>query len=113
MKFYQNKTTGEIIGVKEMLELIDHPTELSNRLGFNGYSRKTIYKAILPNKILGNGIDSFCISHTFLLKNYKRIRKEIAFDKYPNFEQYKHRHMVIEAERLGVDGFEVLTKQTI
>ena len=27
MKFFQNKTTGQIIGVKSMNELIKHPTE--------------------------------------------------------------------------------------
>jgi len=113
MKFYQNKTTGEIIGVENMRTLLLEPTKQSIELGYKGYSYKVVYDAILPNKILGNGIVSYCISHSFLTKNYKRIKKEIALEKYPNFKQYRYADMVIEAEKLGVDGLDVLRKQTI
>jgi len=113
MKFYQNKTTGEIVGIENMRELISHPTEKSIELGFKGYERSTVYDAIYPNKICGNGIVSFCIEHTFLRKNYKRIRKEIAFEKYPNFKQYRHSDMVIEAKKTKVDGLVILRKQNI
>ena len=70
MKYYQNKTTGEIIGVENLRELIDFPTEMSINLGFKGYSRNSIVDVIMPNKILGNGIVSFTMSCSFLITYY-------------------------------------------
>lgn len=113
MKFYQNKVTNEIIGIFNMRELITHPTEQSISLGYDGYSYNVIYDAILPNKILGNGITSYCITHSFLTKNYKRVNKTIAYSKYPTFKQYRHSDMVIESEETGIDGLEIIKKQTI
>lgn len=111
MKFYQNKTTGEIIGIKNMREVIKHPTEQSIKAGFRGYSYEVVYDMICPNKILGAGIVSYCITWSFLNTNYKRIRREIALEKHPNFKQYRHKDMVLEAEAKGVDGLEILNKQ--
>jgi len=113
MKFYQNKTTGEIIGVNNMRELLIEPTEQSITLGYRGYSYEVIYDAVYPNKILGHGITSYCVSHSFLKTNYKRINKEIALKKHPDFKQYRHVDMVAESKNLGIDGIDVLRKQTI
>jgi len=113
MKFYQNRTSGEIIGIKEMLEIITHPTPTSKLLGYNGYSRETAFNAIYPNKILGNGIETFVITNSFLRANYKRINKKIALTKHSIFEQYRHKHMMSEVNELGVKGIDILRKQTI
>lgn len=113
MRFYINKQTNEIIGISEMLDLITSPTENSIKLGYRGYSAQTAYLAIYPNKILGNGILSFAITHKFLKENYKRIRRELAYERHHNFKQYRHSDMVIEANKLGVNGIDVLRKQTI
>lgn len=112
MKYYQNKTTGEIIGTSNMREVIKHPTEQSIKMGFRGYSYEVVYDMICPNNILGEGIVSYCITWSYLNTNYKRIRREIALEKYPEFKQYRHSDMVAEAEAKGVDGIEVLNKQT-
>ena len=113
MKFYQNKITKQIIGIKNMRELLTHPTDMSIKLGFKDYSYKVIYDAIYPNKLLGNGIVSFAIEHTFLTKNYKRIKKEIALNKYPNFKQYDYEDLVKEAKKKKISKLEVLKQQTI
>ena len=113
MKFYQNRTTNEIIGIEEMMDLLSHPTEQSIRLGFKGYKRSTIYKAIFPNKLLANGIVSFAIEHTFLTKNYKRINKNLVFEKYPIFKQYDYTDLTKEAENRGIEKIDVLREQTI
>jgi len=104
MKYYQNKTTGEIIGVENMRELITHPTPNSIRLGFKGYSYNVIYDMICPNRLLGNGIVTFCITHSYLKENYKRIKFEIALAKYPEFRQYRHADLPngTQEERLAV-----------
>lgn len=112
MKYYQNKTSKEIIGVENMRELITHPTEQSESLGYKGYSYKVIYDMICPNKILGNGIKTYCVTHSFLRENYKRINRKIALEKYPVFKQYRHKDLVEEGEKLGIDTLEVLHKQT-
>lgn len=113
MIFYINKQTNEIIGICGMLDLITSPTEQSIKLGYKGYASQVAYLAIYPNKILGNGILSYAITHKFLRENYKRIRKQLAYERYPNFKQYRHSDMVIEAKKLGVDGIDVLRKQTV
>lgn len=104
MKFYQNKITQEIIGVENMRELILHPTETSIKAGFKGYSYQVIYDMICPNKILGNGIVTFCITNSYLKENYKRIKREIAITKYPDFKQYRHSDLPngTSEERLAV-----------
>ena len=112
MKFYQNKTTGEIIGTTNMREVIKEPTEQSLALGFKGYSYEVVYDMICPNMILGEGIVSYCITWKYLNKNYKRIRREIALEKHPNFKQYRHSDMVEEVKQKGVTGLEILNKQT-
>jgi hypothetical protein len=111
MKFYQNKTNGEIIGVTNMRHLIKHPTTQSEKLGYNGYSYSVIYDMIHPNCLLPNGLTSFSIEHTFLTKNYKRIRREIAFAKYPKFRQYTYQDLIAEAKLKKVDKLEVLENQ--
>lgn len=90
MKFYRNKTTGEIIGVENMRQVIQHPTENSIALGYKGYSYEVVYDMICPNHLLGNGIVSYCITNAYLKDNYKRIKREIALEKYPDFKQYRH-----------------------
>lgn len=90
MKYYQNKTTGEIIGVENMREVITHPTPQSIALGYKGYSYEVVYDMICPNKILGNGIVTYCITYSYLKENYKRIKREIALAKYPDFKQFRH-----------------------
>ena len=112
MKYYQNKKTGEIIGVSNMREVISSPTEQTNKLGFKDYSYQVVYDMICPNKILGNGITSFCITYRFLSDNYKRINKKIALDKYPDFEQYRHKHLLKEVEQTGLSSIDILHKQT-
>ena len=104
MKYYQNKTTGEIIGVENMRELITHPTPTSINLGYKNYSYMVIYDMICPNHILGNGIKTFCITYSYLKQNYKRIKNSIAMEKYPNFKQYRHADIPngTELERLNV-----------
>lgn len=113
MKFYQNKTSGEIIGILEMVELLSPPTDLSKKLGFEGYSRQTAYKAIFPNFMLGRGIGFFVITNSLLINNYKRINKKLALSKYPNFKQYRFEDLVSESSNLGVDRLSVLRKQKI
>lgn len=112
MKFYQNKTTGEIIGLENMRHLITHSTEQSESLGYENHSYNVIYDMIHPNKLLGNGIKSFSITHGYLRENYKRIKKQIAYDKYPNFRQYNYNDLIQESEKLGITRLEVLQKQT-
>lgn len=90
MKFYQNKITNEIVGIENMREVISHPTEQSIKCGRKDYSYEVVYDMICPNKILGNGITSFCITYSFLRQNYKRIKREIALNKHPEFKQYRH-----------------------
>jgi hypothetical protein len=104
MKYYQNKTTNEIIGVENMRQVITHETEGSIKSGFKGYSYMVVYDMVCPNHILSNGIKSFCIHHTFLTKNYKRIKAEIALSKYPEFKQYLHNDIpnVATEERLNI-----------
>lgn len=112
MKYYQNKTTGEIIGTQNMREVISHPTEQSLKLGFKGYSYEVVYDMICPNKILGNGIVSFCITHSYLRTNYKRIRREIALKKHPVFKQYRHEDLMKEAKETKKESLQILHEQT-
>lgn len=112
MKFYQNKVSKEIIGVENMRQLITHPTKQSEDLGYKGYSYKVIYDMICPNYILGSGITTYCITHSYLRENYKRIRREIALEKYPEFKQYRHKDLVEEGRKLNIDTLEILHKQT-
>ena len=112
MKYYQNKTTGEIIGTTNMREVISHPTEQSIKSGRTYYSYEVVYDMICPNMILGEGIVSYCITWSYLNTNYKRIRREIALEKHPNFKQYRHSDMVEEAKQKGVTGLEILHAQT-
>lgn len=111
MKYYINKTTGNIIGVTNMRQLITHPTEQSTNLGYIGYSYQVVYDMVCPNVLLGNGITSFCISHTYLTKNYKRIKREIALEKYPEFNQYQHKDLVKEGKERNIDTLEILHEQ--
>jgi hypothetical protein len=111
MKFYKNIRNGEIIGVMNMRELISSPNENSIALGFKGYSRMTIYDVIHPNKMLGNGIVSFCITNSFLRENYIRVSKEIALSKYPIFKQYRHSDLVNESKERGIDSLNILMEQ--
>ena len=113
MKYYQNKTTGEIIGVENLRELLSFPTEQSISLGFKGYSRQSIVDVIMPNKILGQGIDTFSMSCTFLKENYKRISKKIALAKYPDFHQYRFEDLQFEKKIKEKTGIEILMNQTI
>ena len=112
MKYYQNKTTGEIIGICNMRDLISHPTEKSEKAGYNGYSYQVIYDMVCPNKLLGNGIVSYCITHSYLSENYKRINKKTALSKYPEFKQYKYSDLIDESEKTGVAKLDILQKQT-
>ena len=111
MKYYKNKKTNNIIGIKNQRHLITHPTEQSESLGFVGYSYTVIYDMICPNILLGNGITSFSISHTYLKENFKRIRREIALEKYPGFKQYDFNDLVKESEERGVDRLDILMEQ--
>jgi len=112
MKFYQNINTNEIIGVDNMRQVISHPTEQSMRAGFVNYSYEVVYDMICPNKILGEGITSFCITNSFLTKNYKRIKREIALNRYPNFNQYRHKQLCDEASISGIEKLDIIRKQT-
>lgn len=111
MKYYQNKISGNIIGTTNMRSVIKHPTEKSLALGFVDYSYEVVYDMICPNYLLGNGIKSFCITYSYLRENYKRIRREIALEKYPKFKQYDHSDMVKEAKLKGVNGIDILQAQ--
>ena len=113
MKFYQNKNSGEIIATTMMVELLSPPTESSIKLGFEGYSRQTAYKAIMPNFMLGNGIGSFVITYSLLHSDYKRINKKIALEKYPNFKQYTFEDLINEHKKTGLSRIEILHKQKI
>jgi hypothetical protein len=112
MKYYQNKTTGEIIGITNMREVISHPTEQSIKSGRTTFSYEVVYDMICPNMILVEGIVSYCVTWDYLRKNYKRIKREIALRKHPNFKQYRHSDMVKEAKERGITGLEVLQQQT-
>jgi hypothetical protein len=111
MKFYINKQTNNIIGITNMREVITHPTEKSLELGFKGYSYEVVYDMICPNVLLGNGIVSFCITHTYLTKNYKRIKREIALSKYPIFKQYSHCDLIEEGKERNIDTLKILNEQ--
>ena len=113
MKFYQNKNSGEIIATTMMVELLSPPSDHSKRLGFEGYSRQTAYKAIMPNFMLGSGIGSFVITNSLLNSSYKRINKKIALEKYPNFKQYVFADLEKEHKKTGVSKFDILNKQKI
>ena len=113
MKYYQNKTTGEIIGVENLRELLTFPTEQSIQLGFKGYSRQSIVDVIMPNKLLGNGVKTYNMPFTFLKANYKRINKKIALAKYPNFHQYDYEDLQMEKAKTKLEGIVILMKQTI
>lgn len=112
MKYYQNLKTGEIMGIENMRQLITHPTPQSESLGYKGYSYKVIYDMICPNNILGHGIVSYCITHSYLRDNFKRINKKIALEKYPEFKQYRHSQLKDDAEKKGITTLEVINKQT-
>ena len=112
MKYYQNKETSEIIGITNMREVISLPTMRSATMGYVNHSYQVVYDMICPNKILGNGITSFCITHKFLSACYKRINKKLALNKYPEFEQYRHSHLLKESRATGVDSLKLLQKQT-
>lgn len=112
MKYYQNINSGAIIGIENMRQLMTEPTEQSINLGYKGYSYKVIYDMICPNYILGNGIDTFCINHSFLQSNFKRVNKKIALKKHPEFIQYRHRHLKADSEKMNITTFEVIQKQT-
>jgi len=106
MKYYQNNVTDEIIGVENMRELISFPTDSSINAGYVGYSYTVIYDMICPNKILGNGIKTYCITWAYLKKYYRRINAKIALQKYPEFKQYRFADlpMVPQEERLEIMG---------
>jgi hypothetical protein len=112
MKYYKNKTTGEIIGIENIRDVISHPTEQSMKAGFKDHSYEVVYDMICPNNILGCGIVSYCITWSYLNTNYKRIRREIALEKHPNFKQYRHSDMIKEAKEKGITELEVLQQQT-
>jgi hypothetical protein len=111
MKYYQNKETSEIIGVENMREVISFPNQQSMNLGYKGYSYEVVYDMICPNKILSNGITSFCVTHAFLITCYKRINKKLALSKYPEFKQYSYEDLVKESDASGLGGYEILKKQ--
>lgn len=94
-----------------MREVICHPTENSIKLGFKGYSYSVVYDMVCPNVILGEGIVSFCISYSYLRQNYKRIKREIALEKYPEFNQYRHIDLVKEGKKSNINTLEILHKQ--
>lgn len=112
MKYYQNKKTGEIIGVENMRDVIDKPTEAQTKIGYIGYSYSVVYDMICPNKLLANGLKSFCISYRQLVFNYKRIKKEIALSKYPDFHQYNYDDLQKEAITKNCTTLEIIQKQT-
>lgn len=112
MKYYQNKTTNEIIGIENMREVISFPTEAQTKLGFIDYSYQIVYDMICPNKLLGRGITSFCITHSYLKMNYKRIAISMALKIYPDFKQYCYNQLVIDAKEQGISRLEILKKQT-
>jgi len=111
MKYYINKTSGNIIGISNMREVIKHPTEKSLALGFKNYSYEVVYDMICPNYILGEGIKSFCITYRYLKDNYKRIKREIALEKYPEFNQYRHHNLIEEGKKRGIDTLKILQEQ--
>lgn len=111
MKYYQNKTTSEIVGIENMREVISFPTEQGREMGYRNYSYSVVYDMVCPNKILGNGITSFCITHGYLTANYKRISKKIALLKYPSFRQYRYEHLKEDAKKQGCATLEVIQKQ--
>lgn len=112
MKFYQNKNSGEIIGIENMREVIDIPTKQSVNCGYRDYSYHIVYDMICPNRLIPNGINSFCISHSFLTLNYKRINKNIAFSKYPIFKQYDYEDLEKEAIEKNKTTLEIIKQQT-
>lgn len=112
MKYYQNKTTNEIIGIENMREVISLPTKNSIKYGFVNHSYEIVYDMICPNVLIQNGVTSFCITYKMLSRNYKRIKASIALEKYPVFKQYSYVEFDAEKKRLGISGFEILKKQT-
>lgn len=104
MKYYQNRTTGEIIGAKNMREVIIEPTEESAKLGWVDYHFMVVADVIHPNKLLGNGIISYCMPVYLIKKWYKRIDKYKALRRYPIFQQYRFDDLskVSQEERLTI-----------
>ena len=111
-RFYQNKKTGEFMVTvpHSMREVLREPTPESISLGFKGYSTIMICDVILPNKCLGNGIVSYSMSYSFIKNNYKRVKKSIVLEKYPDLHQYRFEDIpkFTQEERL-----EILKKQTL
>jgi hypothetical protein len=112
MKYYQNINTNEIIGIHNMREVIMEPNNNSIKSGYKDYSYSVVYDMVCPNRLIPNGIDSFCIEHVFLIKNYKRIKRELALEKYPLFKQYDYNDLKNEAEILNVSKLDIIKKQT-
>jgi hypothetical protein len=110
--YYQNRKTGEFMVTVpySTRDLISEPTPESIALGFKGYKTSMVCDVILPNKCLGNGIISFTMSYVFIKNNYKRVKKSIVLEKYPDLHQYRFEDIpkFTQEERL-----EILKKQTI
>jgi hypothetical protein len=75
MKYYQNKVSGEIIGVFNKREVISHPTEKSIKKGFKNFSTETVYDINFFNVMLGDGTDLYCITHSYLIRKYEELSK--------------------------------------
>jgi len=112
MKYYQNKTTNEIIGIKNMRHVISEPNEAQIKLGYIDHSYSVVYDMICPNHLIGNGFTSFCISYKHLSKSYKRINKKLALSKYPEFRQYGYDDLKKEANKLQCSTLDILKRQT-
>lgn len=111
MRYYENKKTGEIMASYHNLRDVILPTDNNHiKLGWVDYKIMVVTDVILPNKILGNGIITYCMPYTFIRDNYKRIKKAKAFERYPNLHQYTYQDLpkTTHDERL-----EILKKQTL
>lgn len=80
--YYKHNETGEIILTLGNLRQIK--TDITENNPF-GYSVVTDY--ISPDKKLGCGVLTFCVSYSHLKKNYTKIKKSEVLKLYSNFKQ--------------------------
>jgi hypothetical protein len=79
MKYYQNKRTGELIGVTGgWRDLV------------SGDKTTVITEVVFPYRWLGQGIISHCMSFSDISKEYKRINKQRAKELCNDFGQWRH-----------------------
>lgn len=80
MRYYQHKTTGELLG--SLHNLREHIQD--------GKRMAPLTEIVRPNKHLGTGIISELMTFIEINRDYKRISKKKALHICPDFGQMRH-----------------------